>query len=179
MSLPQYPAKNECVKCSSQADDWAAHVISWGVKWRTRLLSLPYGDQCLFVHADVFVYSPLLSSFTNSFSYLSNRPTCNGSFTTKHSVGWIWHVCLRSLLTVGYSFLHLCWKYIWKHEHHRPCLSSQHAHNNLCSAWKSLHYRISVLHTKIEFPYNLTPCLKMSWQSTCNCHSEAILIQKY
>ncbi len=30
-------------------DSWQARVIEWGVRWRVRLLRLPYGDQGLFV----------------------------------------------------------------------------------------------------------------------------------
>ncbi len=33
---------------------WQARVIEWGVRWRVRLLRLPYGDQGLFVRRDVF-----------------------------------------------------------------------------------------------------------------------------
>jgi rSAM/selenodomain-associated transferase 2 len=33
---------------------WQARVIETGVRWRVRLLRLPYGDQGLFVRADLF-----------------------------------------------------------------------------------------------------------------------------
>jgi rSAM/selenodomain-associated transferase 2 len=33
---------------------WQARLIEWGVRWRVRLLRLPYGDQGLFVRRDVF-----------------------------------------------------------------------------------------------------------------------------
>lgn len=37
------------------AEGWRFRVVEWGVRLRTRLASLPYGDQALFVRRDMFV----------------------------------------------------------------------------------------------------------------------------
>ncbi|NJP10507.1 MAG: glycosyltransferase family 2 protein [Leptolyngbyaceae cyanobacterium RU_5_1] len=33
---------------------WGLRLVEWGVKWRSRVLQLPYGDQAIFLEADVF-----------------------------------------------------------------------------------------------------------------------------
>lgn len=33
---------------------WGLRWIEWGVKWRSRLLQLPYGDQAIFLRAEIF-----------------------------------------------------------------------------------------------------------------------------
>lgn len=35
-------------------DPLGLRLVEWGVKWRSRLLQLPYGDQAIFLKADVF-----------------------------------------------------------------------------------------------------------------------------
>lgn len=44
-----------CFRFVLDSDAWPARVVEWGVAWRVRLLSLPYGDQALFVRRDLFV----------------------------------------------------------------------------------------------------------------------------
>jgi rSAM/selenodomain-associated transferase 2 len=36
------------------ANAWNMRGVEWGVKWRSRVLQMPYGDQALFLRADTF-----------------------------------------------------------------------------------------------------------------------------
>jgi rSAM/selenodomain-associated transferase 2 len=44
-----------CFRFVLDSAAWPARVVEWGVGWRVRLFSLPYGDQALFVRRGLFV----------------------------------------------------------------------------------------------------------------------------
>lgn len=44
-----------CFRFALDSDAWPARVVEWGVSWRVRLVSLPYGDQALFIRRALFV----------------------------------------------------------------------------------------------------------------------------